>query len=763
MKILLLTDTIAPYRIPVFNLLAGEKNLDFSVLSLTKNMAGKNWEFDERLIKFKYRILKGFQFPFLLKIPLVISFGLRAALKKLSPDLIIITGYYQPAFPWALLYCKRRGIRVVCLVESSLRTVRLKDIFSRNYRKWFIERCDAFIAPGERSREFLLNLKISRDRIFIAPNAADNSYYQVDIEKKYAEKRGLPGSRGYPERNFLYVGRIVKEKGIEALLKAYKEADLGERVGLLLVGAGRHEAYFKRLAGKLKLRNVFFEGFKQARELKGYYRLSDVFVFPSLSDPWGMVLNEAASSGLPIITSGEPAASETLVSDKNGWKFEKGDVAGLRDCLKNILLPEGELIKRGVESQKKAFEHSPEKCVSSIVRAINHTLSKKKIAVSSAGVLYSHSIARVLYGLGLLYKLFTPRTPRGANYVPARHVKRVAYPYLLFRPMSKLARKYKNFRNIFTNRENILFDKCVGKKLRGKGFDIFHGFSGCSFHSMVEAKKQGKACIIDQHDVYYKAMNRIIADELDLDPSGLSNISYWPPHKGYHRRVDAELELADYIFVPSTFSFRSHAENNIPREKLILMPFGIRGDSIAKDVKPGKKDEFRIGFVGSIGLRKGIGYLLEAVKGIADPAIKAYLAGSFSARCDIVKRYPGCYKLMGYIRGDKMREFISELDVLALPSISDSFGIVILEAMAQGVPVIATENTGGPDIIADGESGFIVPIRDAAAIKERILFLYKNRDAKITMGKKALERVSDFTWEKYAERYENFAGDRFRF
>jgi glycosyltransferase involved in cell wall biosynthesis len=308
-----------------------------------------------------------------------------------------------------------------------------------------------------------------------------------------------------------------------------------------------------------------------------------------------------------------------------------------------------------------------------------------------------------------------------------------------------------------------LFDKRVGAQLKKARFDIFHGFSGCSLYSILEAKKQKSICIIDQHDVYYKVVNKIIEEELKLHPAGLANISYWPPHKGYNKRVDEELKLADYIFVPSGFSFKSHRENGIPEEKLILIPFGIKAGSIAKIPMPKEKNEFRIGFIGSISLRKGIRYLLNAVKEIDNPRIKAHLAGSFSAKSNIMERYRGYYKLMGYLRDNEMAEFISGLDVLVLPSITDSFGLVILEAMAKGVPVIATENTGGPDIIDDGKDGFIVPIRDSEAIKDKVLFLYNNRDAGIAMGERALEKVSKFTWEKYGERYEDIAGNILRF
>lgn len=753
-KVLLITDTLAPYRIPLFNLIKECKTFDFTVLSLTKNMLGRKWRLDEDSIKFRYQTLNSIQIPLPNRLPLVFNSGLINILKNVNPDAIIVTGYYQPDFLKCLLFAKKKGIKIICWIESHLRSIRSHNFVSYYYRKWFINKCDAFIVPGMRSKEFLLKLKIKDNKIYIAPNAVDNDFYYVDIDNKYTVRNRISGSRKYAKRNFLYVGRLIKEKGIETLLRAYKDANLEDKAGLILVGDGKDEIYFKRLSNNLKLKNVFFEGFKQAKQLKDYYRLADIFIFPSLRDEWGLVLNEACIAGLPIIASDEAGASDTLVSSRNGWIFQKNNITGLRECLKNILLPEGELIKRGFESQKNAIGHSPQKCADSIIESVNSSLNKKKTMLSSAGVLYSHAIAKTLYKSDQLDNIFTPVFPKDT--IPKHYSKRIAYPHIFFKPIIKIARKYKNLSNIFVNQETLVFDKCVSRYLKNIKYDILHGFSGSCFYSMSEAKKQGKICIVDQHDVYYKMSDPLIEDELKKNPNNLSSISYWPPHKGYHKRVDEELKIADYAFVPSTFSLKTFKDYGIAKEKLILMPFGIEADSIRKEIASKERKEFKVGFIGSIGLRKGIRYLMEAVREIDNPNIKLYIAGSFQAKGNILQEYRGYYNLMGYLSPSKKEGFISDLDVLVLPSLIDSFGIVILEAMAKGIAVIASENTGGPDIINNGNDGFIVPIRNTEAIKEKILYLYNNRQKRVDMGRKALEKVSNFTWDRYADRYKNF-------
>jgi glycosyltransferase involved in cell wall biosynthesis len=99
-----------------------------------------------------------------------------------------------------------------------------------------------------------------------------------------------------------------------------------------------------------------------------------------------------------------------------------------------------------------------------------------------------------------------------------------------------------------------------------------------------------------------------------------------------------------------------------------------------------------------------------------------------------------------------LSRYYSNSSVFVLPSLADSFALVVLEAMACGVPVIVTENTGSKEVFRDGVDGFVVPIRDVEAIKEKILFLYENRDVCQAMGEAARQRASEVTWDRLERR-----------
>ena len=116
-------------------------------------------------------------------------------------------------------------------------------------------------------------------------------------------------------------------------------------------------------------------------------------------------------------------------------------------------------------------------------------------------------------------------------------------------------------------------------------------------------------------------------------------------------------------------------------------------------------------------------------------------------------KYEGTFRYIGAVPRAELRKHYSQASVLVLPSIQDGFGLVQAQAMACGVPVIATENTGAADLFTDGVEGFIVPIRDARAIREKILALYENPATREEMGEAALAQVRKIGgWDDYGAR-----------
>jgi glycosyltransferase involved in cell wall biosynthesis len=158
---------------------------------------------------------------------------------------------------------------------------------------------------------------------------------------------------------------------------------------------------------------------------------------------------------------------------------------------------------------------------------------------------------------------------------------------------------------------------------------------------------------------------------------------------------------------------------------------------------------------GLVNLRKGCHYLLQAFHELRLPDAELCFVGRVEPEMEtFIRRWATpSVRFQDPVPQDQLSRHYGTASAFCLASIEDGFGMVITEAMACGLPILATENTGAPDIVREGIDGFIVPIRDVEALKEKILWLYENREAREAMGASALERVrSGYSWDDYGTR-----------
>jgi glycosyltransferase involved in cell wall biosynthesis len=198
----------------------------------------------------------------------------------------------------------------------------------------------------------------------------------VDTElfaRQAAEVRKDAGARrrllGLPPRFFLYVGRVVLEKGVFELLRAYGtlSEELKAEIGLVFVGEGPARAELMRRAPD----GVQFKGFAQRDELAGYYGLADAFVFPTHSDPWGLVVNEAMACGLPIVASSAAGCVADLVKDGwNGRVFPRRGVEELAVAMTALAHDADLRAIMGQRSRERIAAYSPKACAAGIAQAV---------------------------------------------------------------------------------------------------------------------------------------------------------------------------------------------------------------------------------------------------------------------------------------------------------------------------------------------------------------------------------------------------------
>lgn len=262
------------------------------------------------------------------------------------------------------------------------------------------------------------------------------------------------------------------------------------------------------------------------------------------------------------------------------------------------------------------------------------------------------------------------------------------------------------------------------------------------------ARRQGSLAICDRGSTHILTQRDIIADEYRRFgiPFGFKGN---PMEAKLIENELAAYEEADYITVPSTPARRSFLERGIPAHKLIRIPYGVD----LSDYRPlAKRDStFRVLFVGSASLRKGIQYLLEATAGLRLANFEVVLVGGIAddARA-IVERHADRVRLLGVIRRLELADVYSQGSVLVLPSLEEGLALVQAQAMACGLPVIATTATGAEDLFTSGVEGLIVPIRDATALRGAILQLYQHPELRAAMGQNALARVRSMGgWAAY--------------
>ena len=219
-----------------------------------------------------------------------------------------------------------------------------------------------------------------------------------------------------------------------------------------------------------------------------------------------------------------------------------------------------------------------------------------------------------------------------------------------------------------------------------------------------------------------------------------------------------EFEFSDYIMVPSLFVRNTFITNGVDKNKIVVNPYGVDTDVFYNRQK--NDNVFRIVFSGSACFRKGFHYLLDAVNkldsnlkiecwhlGTIDPQMKKYL----------VNKNKNSISFKGSYKESELPNLYSQCSVLILPSLEEGLAMVTLQAMACGLPIICTPNTGLEDVISNGIEGFIVPIRNTEIIVEKIMYLYSNPNVHKKMSLNAFNRVRNgFTWNDYGKRYVEF-------
>ena len=374
-KIVILHNIISPYKTLLFNAIYDELN-NIQVLYISETEHRREWDIDTNDLKFPYEIMFQAQAD---EIPVVsLSRNTWSRLNKLNPDVLIIDGYTY-ASSWAgLLWGRSRGKKII-LWSSSNEEDHVRIFYKEAVKRFFVKRCDAYNVYGTKSREYLSKLGAKVDRISIVGNNTDNAFYFNETTKLKDRRLDLCKEYGLSERNFLYIGRFSEEKNIIHLLDSFRRVkDYDNRWGLILIGSGSQKQEIENYIGELKLKDVSLPGFKQKNDIPLFLAMSDVFVLPSISEPWGIVVNEAMASGLPVLVSRKCGCYPDIVKDgENGFSFDPYDKNELFSLMRKIVDGKTDLEKMGRQSLEIIKDYTPEKAAGIISETVMHVLNEK--------------------------------------------------------------------------------------------------------------------------------------------------------------------------------------------------------------------------------------------------------------------------------------------------------------------------------------------------------------------------------------------------
>jgi len=373
-RIVVLHNIVSPYKTVLFNELY-KICRGLIVLYIAETETSREWNIEKNNIKFPYEIMFKGALDYSGSLKSIIKTWRR--LNSLNPDVIIISGYAHvtcwAGFLWAKSYRKK-----VILWSASNQHDRDRSFLKEKLKGFFVKRCDAANVYGKRSKDYVAKLGMNPNKILIKGNVTDNFFYYTKTMEARTVKVALCKQFNVPSHNFVYIGRFSTEKNLLFLLNAYAELDTDDW-GLILVGNGPLGKDIASYIRRHAIENVFLPGFKQKEEIPQYLAVSDVFVLPSISETWGLVINEAMASSLPVLISNRCGCYPDLIKEGvNGFSFDPFNQRELFTIMKEIVNGKHDLIKMGRASLEIIKEYNPEKAAKIIVETIRFVLSDHK-------------------------------------------------------------------------------------------------------------------------------------------------------------------------------------------------------------------------------------------------------------------------------------------------------------------------------------------------------------------------------------------------
>lgn len=364
----------APYMVERFNALAERGNIDFEAWFNDRTEGDRSWMVEEQSWRFSYRYVptinvggKHLHIPY----PLFL---------RQMPE-VLVSLYAEPSYLVGWVAAKMRGVRTAFWCQVTMDSW----VRRRRWKEWLksavFPRVDALLGSGEDSRQFAMRYGVNADQAICLPHSIDVDHYRNGAQAALPSRREIRSELGLRGTTFIYVGRLWWGKGLECLLESFElvQKKCRNEVSLLIVGDGELESQLRNRCVERDIKNVVFTGFQQKPDVPRYYAAADVFVFPTLGDPYGLVVDEAMASALPVIsTTAAGEIKERIEEGKNGFLVPPGDSAALASAMEKFCSDQVDCAEFGEMSAGKIRGHTPEWWAENFEAIVFDLLSSQK-------------------------------------------------------------------------------------------------------------------------------------------------------------------------------------------------------------------------------------------------------------------------------------------------------------------------------------------------------------------------------------------------
>jgi glycosyltransferase involved in cell wall biosynthesis len=393
-----------------------------------------------------------------------------------------------------------------------------------------------------------------------------------------------------------------------------------------------------------------------------------------------------------------------------------------------------------------------------------------RVLLAHPGTQYSSQLARQLYRRDCLHRFWTSfalvqggfidRSIRRLMSSPPKWLDHRVVPEVprdklrtipLLEVDAVLRMRFGAEPQIVMHRRNEKFQRAIAQADIEQS-DIVIGFDTSSEILAKRAQSVGRDLILDQTIAHPKSKGRVYEQIRKQFPDWSNDLEVRDVTIG--AAEDVEHQIAKAIVVASSFTKSTLVENGISPDKIMLNPYGVDLQRFSIQHRSQRDRPFRFLFAGLVCARKGIPLLLQAWSALNPVEAELWIAGPITPVAASRISSKGNVKILGKVPNPELAKVMADSDVFVLPSYFEGFGLVLLEAMAAGLPVLTTTATAGPDILSEDIDGFVIEPGDLDALVSRIKFCLANRDQIISMGASARQTAERFSWDAYGERWQ---------